>query len=66
MAARFGLMKGEPDYKLPDKLILSDLYAQVAAAEKVTVPNDDMSPFEVKLDSITFDPKKPTEEAKRA
>ena len=63
---RLGLLKGEPDYKLPEKLILSDLYAAVAATEKIAVPNDDMAAFEVKLDGVTFDPKKPADEAKRA
>ncbi len=63
---RLGLLKAEPDYKLPEKLILSDLYATVAATEKVAVPGDDMAAFEVKLDGVTFDPKKPADEAKRA
>ena len=63
---RLKLVNATPDYaNLPSKLILSDLYAEVAAAEKIAVPNDDMSPFTVKLDSVTFDPKKPHEEAKR-
>ena len=61
-----GLVKDAPDYSgLPSKILLSDLYANVAAAEKIAVPNDDMSPFEVKLDQVIFDPKKPGEEAAR-
>jgi nitrate/nitrite transport system substrate-binding protein len=31
----------------------------------VKVPDDDMAPFHVKLDDVTFDPKKVDEEAKR-
>jgi nitrate/nitrite transport system substrate-binding protein len=64
--ARFGLVKEAPAYqKLADELILTDVYASVAAAEGITVPGDDMSPFEVKLDKITFDPKNPAAEAGR-
>ncbi|MEJ3746894.1 CmpA/NrtA family ABC transporter substrate-binding protein [Actinomycetes bacterium KLBMP 9797] len=63
---RFGLIKQAPDYaKLADGLILRDLYAKVAAAEGIAVPGDDMAPFQVKLDNITFDPKKVAEEASR-
>ncbi len=64
---RFGLLKEAPDYaKLADGLILHDLYATVAKAEGVKVPGDDMAAFHVKLDNITFDPKKVDEEAKRS
>lgn len=64
---RLGLLKEAPPYKeIVDSLILTDLYAEVAAAEKVAVPDDDMTPFEVKLDGATFDPAKPDEEVKRA
>jgi nitrate/nitrite transport system substrate-binding protein len=63
---RFGLLKEAPNYtKLADELILTDLYAKVAAAEKVAIPSDDMTPFEVKLDKATFDPKNPAAEAAR-
>ena len=63
---RTGLLKDAPDYaNLPSKLILSDLYAEVAAAEKVPVPADDMSTFKVKLDGAVFDPRKPGDEAAR-
>ena len=63
---RFGLVKTPPDYaNLPSKLILTDLYAEVAAAEKISVPADDMAPFDVKLDGAAFDPKKPAAEAGR-
>jgi nitrate/nitrite transport system substrate-binding protein len=64
--ARFGLVKDAPAYqKLADELILTDLYASVAAAEGITVPSDDMTPFELKLDKATFDPKNPTAEVGR-
>ena len=63
---RFGLVKDAPDYaNLPSKLILSDIYADVAATEKVTVPNDDLSAFDVRLDKVVFDPKRPGDEAAR-
>lgn len=64
---RFGFLTEPPPYReLADELILSDLYAEVAAAEKVDVPDDDMQPFELALDGATFDPAKPEEEATRA
>jgi nitrate/nitrite transport system substrate-binding protein len=63
---RFGLLKEAPPYqKLADELILSDLYAQVAAAEGIAIPNDDMAPIEFKLDKAIFDPKKPEQEEAR-
>jgi nitrate/nitrite transport system substrate-binding protein len=63
---RFGLLKEPPAYqKLADSLIMSDLYAEVAGLEKVTVPGDDMKPFEVRLDKATFDPANPAAEAGR-
>ncbi|WP_116026680.1 CmpA/NrtA family ABC transporter substrate-binding protein [Thermomonospora umbrina] len=64
---RFGLLESAPDYKrITDAIILSDLYKQVAAKEGVAVPDDDMKPFEVKLDKAEFDPKRPELEVKRA
>ena len=63
---RFGLLKEAPNYqKLADDLILTDLYAKVAVAEKVPIPADDMTPFEIKLDKVVFDPKNPAAEASR-
>ena len=54
---RFGYLKELPPTKeLADKLILADLYAEVASSMGVTVPDDGMAPFTVKLDSTTFDP----------
>jgi nitrate/nitrite transport system substrate-binding protein len=63
---RFGLTKEAPAYRqLADELILTDLYAKVAAAEGVTIPNDDMTSYELKLDKAIFDPTKPEQEATR-
>jgi nitrate/nitrite transport system substrate-binding protein len=63
---RFGLLKEAPPYQeLADELILTDLYAEVAAAEGVDIPDDDMQPFEVVLDGVTFDPANPAEEVAR-
>ena len=62
---RFGHLTALPDVKaLADQIVLTDLYAEVASEMKVTVP-EDMKPFEVTLDKVTFDPTKPEEEAKR-
>jgi nitrate/nitrite transport system substrate-binding protein len=64
---RFGYLDADPDYgALADKFILGDLYAEVASAEGVAVPDDDMAPFTVQLDDTEFDPTDPTEEATRA
>ncbi len=63
---RFGLLKTEPAYQeLADSLVLRDLYEKVAAKEGIDVPDDDMKPFNIKLDNATFDPKKPLEEVNR-
>jgi nitrate/nitrite transport system substrate-binding protein len=63
---RFGYLKSEPNYNaIAKELILTDLYKDVAAAEHVAVPNDDLAPFVVKLDGVTFDPKKPHKETVR-
>jgi nitrate/nitrite transport system substrate-binding protein len=63
---RFGLLKTDPPFQeLADQLILRDLYEKVAAKEKIAVPDDDMAPLTIKLDNVTFDPKKPLEEVNR-
>ncbi len=63
---RCGLLDDAPPYaKFADAIILRDVYEKVAAAEGIDVPDDDMTPFEVKLDAATFDPKKPELEVKR-
>jgi nitrate/nitrite transport system substrate-binding protein len=57
---RFGYLKDAPDYKtIADKLIMQDLYKEVAASLNIAVPNDDMEPFTLKLDNVTFDPADP-------
>lgn len=59
---RFGYLKESPKYKeVADKLIMEDLYAEVAKEMGVTIPDDDMKPFTIKLDNYTFDPAKPEE-----
>ena len=64
---RLGYLKSAPAYdKIASELILTDLYKEVAAAEGVAVPDDDMAPFEVKLDGVEFDPAKPDKEFSRA
>jgi nitrate/nitrite transport system substrate-binding protein len=63
---RLGLLKEAPPYQqLADSIILRDVYEKVAKAEGIDVPDDDMAPFDVQLDKVTFDPAKPEEEAKR-
>jgi nitrate/nitrite transport system substrate-binding protein len=63
---RMGYLTEAPPYAdIVDDLILTDLYAEVAEAEGIDVPDDDMSPFDVRLDDVTFDPADPDEEAQR-
>ncbi len=63
---RFGYLTEEPPYQeLADELILTDLYREVAEAEGIDVPDDDMQPFDVVLDGVTFDPDDPAEEVNR-
>lgn len=63
---RFGLVADDPPYReIADRLILADLYEEVAAAESVDVPGDDMEPFAVELDGAEFDPRDPAAEARR-
>jgi nitrate/nitrite transport system substrate-binding protein len=57
---RFGYLNNLPDAKaVADRLILSDLYAEVAASMGIPVPADDMKPFTIRLDGATFDPADP-------
>ncbi|MCX6180550.1 MAG: CmpA/NrtA family ABC transporter substrate-binding protein [Bacteroidetes bacterium] len=57
---RFGYLTTPPDYKaIADKLVLQDLYKEVAAAMKVKVPEDDMNPFSLTIDKTVFDPLNP-------
>jgi nitrate/nitrite transport system substrate-binding protein len=53
---RFGLVKSAPDYKaVAEKLILDDLYAEVAKDMNVPLTTDDMKPFKTTYD-VAFDP----------
>lgn len=57
---RFGYLKEAPNYAaIADKLILDDLYKEVAASMKIKVPNDDMKPFALTIDKTVFDPANP-------
>jgi nitrate/nitrite transport system substrate-binding protein len=63
---RFDYLKEAPDYKaIADKLILQDLYKEVAASMKIKVPDDDMKPFTLNLDKVKFDPNNPGEYLKQ-
>jgi nitrate/nitrite transport system substrate-binding protein len=63
---RLGLVDSVADPNaIVDQIILTDLYTEVAAAEGVTVPDDDMAPFTVTLDGATFDPAAPEKEVSR-
>jgi nitrate/nitrite transport system substrate-binding protein len=58
---RFGYLKEEPNYKaIAEKIVMDDLYKEVAASMKVKVPNDDMKPFALTLDKTVFDPNNPS------
>lgn len=62
---RFKYLDKEPDYKrIADKLILQDLYKEVANEMDIPIPDDDMQPFTIDLDKVTFDPEKPGESLK--
>jgi nitrate/nitrite transport system substrate-binding protein len=64
---RFGYLPAAPDYKkITDSLILQDLYKEAAGELKLTIPDDDMKPFTVKLDNVTFDPASPVTTGKAA
>jgi nitrate/nitrite transport system substrate-binding protein len=59
---RFDYLNEAPDYKaIADKIILTDLYKEVAAGMKVKVPDDDMKPFALEIDKVKFDPNNPAE-----
>jgi nitrate/nitrite transport system substrate-binding protein len=63
---RLGLLRSAPAYEeIVDALVLRDLYEDVARAEGVPVPDDDMAPFTVALDGAAFDPAHPGHEAAR-
>lgn len=57
---RFGYLTAAPDYKgIADKLILQDVYSEVAKSMNIALPDDDMKPFTLELDKVTFDPAQP-------
>jgi nitrate/nitrite transport system substrate-binding protein len=61
---RYGYLKTEPDYNtITSKLILSDLYAEVAKEMGVPVPAD-MQPFDITILKKQFDPNAPSAFAK--
>lgn len=55
---KWGLLTTPPaDYKaIADKIVLQDLYKEVAAEMKLTVTDDDMKPFKLTIESKVFDP----------
>ena len=58
---RFGYLKEEPNYQaIADKLILQDLYEEVAKSMKIKIPNDDMKPFSLTMDKTVFNPANPS------
>jgi nitrate/nitrite transport system substrate-binding protein len=58
---RFGYLGALPaDYKaIAEKIIMADLYAEVAKSMGIAVPADDMKPFKLNIESVTFDPNNP-------
>lgn len=57
---RFGYLKSLPDtLGIARKLILQDLYKEVAKEMKIAVPGDDLKPFTLTLDKAKFDPRNP-------
>jgi nitrate/nitrite transport system substrate-binding protein len=58
---RFGYLTTPPNYKqIAEKLIMEDLYVEVAKSMGVAVPADNMKPFKTTLETITFDPNNPS------
>jgi nitrate/nitrite transport system substrate-binding protein len=54
---RFGYLPEAPEYRtIADKLVLQDLYREVAKSMNIVIPDDDMKPFTVDLDKVVFDP----------
>lgn len=57
---RFGYLDQHPDYQaIADKLIMQDLYREVAGEMGISIPDDDMKSFDIKLDGAVFDPNDP-------
>ena len=54
---RFGYLSNPPDYKaIADKIVLQDLYIEVARSMNIPIPTDDMKPIQIDLDKKMFDP----------
>lgn len=63
---RFGKLAAAPDYEaIARKVILQDLYREVAGEMGIAVPDDDMRPFPVQVDRGEFDPANPSGELAR-
>lgn len=59
---RFGMIANAPNYKeVANKLIMDDLYAEVAKSMGITIPADDMKPFKTNLETVSFDPANPAQ-----
>ncbi len=59
---RFDYLKEAPNFKLiADRIIMQDLYKEVATSMKIKIPEDDMKPFVIDLDKAKFDPNSPGE-----
>ncbi len=57
---RFGYLKTAPDYlQISQRLIMQDLYEEVAKEMSIDIPTDDMRPFTTTLSPVRFDPKNP-------
>jgi nitrate/nitrite transport system substrate-binding protein len=58
---RFGYLKEEPNYKaIAEKIVMDDLYKEVATSMKIKIPADDMKPFALTMDKTVFDPNNPS------
>ena len=45
---------------IAEKIVMDDLYKEVAASMKIKVPADDMKPFALAMDKTVFDPNNPS------
>ncbi|MEI6945976.1 CmpA/NrtA family ABC transporter substrate-binding protein [Paraflavisolibacter sp. H34] len=59
--ARFGMIPAIPANakEVVDRIILDDVYAEVAKSMGVALPNDDMKPFKTAIEPVAFDPNNP-------
>jgi nitrate/nitrite transport system substrate-binding protein len=58
---RFGYIAALPaNYKeIVDKIVMDDLYAEVAKSMGIPLPADDMKPFKLNIETVSFDPNNP-------